>query len=140
MERKEFIKTSCTLCVVLGAGTLLASLASCASLPIYKADVQDNKVAVPLSLFATQNLQIVRPRGSEFDVALHKEADGTYTALLLSCTHADNALTSTGNGYVCNLHGSTFDAAGKVTKGPAERSLKSFTTSVINDNVIIKLT
>ena len=140
MERKEFIKKSCTLCVLLGAGSLIATLDSCASLPIFKVDVKDNKVAIPVALFEQQDMQIIRPRGNEYDVALHKNADGTYTALLLTCTHAENPLSSTGNGFVCNLHGSTFDKNGAVTMGPAEHPLKRYPTTIVNNEIIIKLT
>lgn len=141
MERKEFIKASCSLCILLGAGALISSLDSCGtSLAVYKTDIQDNKVTVPVSLFTSQQeLQIVRARGYEYDIAVRKSADNIYTALLLTCTHAENPLNSTGSGYICNLHGSTFDKTGAVTKGPAEHPLKSFTTSVINDTVVIKL-
>jgi Rieske Fe-S protein len=141
MERREFIKKSCSVCIAISAGLLMgSSLSSCSSVSVYKTASNQNKITVPVSLFAAADLQIIRLRDSEYDIALRKEQDGNYTALLLRCTHADNQLNSTGNGFYCTLHGSRFDKEGTVTKGPAEHPLKKFTTEIINDNIIIHLT
>ena len=137
MERREFLKKSCSACVAIGAGLMMGSLSSCASVSIYKTVINENKIAVPVSLFASADLQIIRPTDSEYDIALRKELNGNYTALLLRCTHAANQLNSSGNGFYCTLHGSKFDKEGIVTKGPAEHSLKKFTTEIINDSIII---
>lgn len=139
MQRREFIKAGCTLCVMASAGFMLGSLSSCASIPVYKTVMDGNKISVPVSLFAQSDLQIIRPKNSEYDIALRKEKDETYMALLMRCTHADNQLTSTGNGFFCNLHGSRFDREGGVTKGPAELSLKRYATQIISDNIIITI-
>ena len=139
MERKEFIKKSCTVCLAIGAGWMLTELAACAHLPIFKGQVKDNKVIVPLSLFATTDVQIVSVKGLDYDLSLRKEKNGSYTALLMRCTHADNALNSAGNGYVCTLHGSAFDKEGAVTQGPAEQSLKRYKTEVNTTDIIITI-
>ena len=92
---------------------------------------------MPLALFAASPLQIVRPNGWYRDIAVQKKEDGTYTALLLECTHQENSLTVTGNGFHCALHGSDFDRTGKVRKGPAEIPLTSYSTSVQTNSIII---
>jgi hypothetical protein len=74
---------------------MLSSLASCSSVPIYKTTISGNEVKVPASLFATNELQLVRPSGLGYDIAIRKEPDGSFFALLLRCTHADNQLIST---------------------------------------------
>jgi Rieske Fe-S protein len=117
----------------------MSSMSSCVSFPIYKTLIIDNKISVPVSLFTYSELQIIRSKTSEYDIALRKEKNETYTAILLRCTHADNQLTSTGNGFVCNLHGSKFDSEGLVIKGPAEFPLKKFSTEIIADNIVITL-
>ena len=140
MERREFLKGSCSLCFAVAAGMVsMESLFSCTSTSIFKTVVDENKIAVPASLFAQSNLQIIRAKTLEYDIALRKEPDGSYLALLLRCTHADNPLTSTGNGFTCNLHGSRFDEEGVVTKGPAEHPLKKFSSEIISENIIIHL-
>ena len=128
------------MCLAIGSGMLVGSLASCASaLPVFKTDIANNKVTVPVSLFANANFQLIQPKNLYYNIGLKKESDGTYTALLLRCTHADNQLTPAGNGYTCNLHGSKFDSEGHVVNGPAERPLKKYPTQVVSDQIIIHL-
>src|SRR5271154_1661208 len=102
MDRRKFVKQSCTLCLAVSSGMLVGSLASCASaLPVYKTDMANNKVSVPVSLFTNSDFQVIQPKNMYYNIGLKKEKDGTYTALLLRCTHADNQLTPTGNGFKC---------------------------------------
>lgn len=140
MKRRNFIKVSCTLCVGVGAGLGMMELfTSCSQMPIYKTDIVDKTIKIPESLFAESQFQRIRPKGLGYDIGLKKEDDGNYQALLLRCTHADNPLTVTGNGYVCNLHGSRFDSKGNVLQGPAETPLKSYSVAVANGEILIKL-
>jgi len=127
------------MCLAIGAGLVVGSLSSCAALPMYKATVDGNKIAVPASLFAQSSFQIVQAKGLYYNIGLRKETDNTYTALLLRCTHADNQLTPTGNGFKCSLHGSAFDTEGHVMQGPAEKPLTKYSTEVIQGNIIIHL-
>lgn len=128
------------MCLAVGAGLVAASaLSSCATLPIYKTAIANNKVSVPVALFAQSDFQVIQPKDLFYNIGLRKEKDGSYTALLLRCTHADNQLITTGNGFKCNLHGSTFDKEGQVTQGPAEHSLKKYKTEIIADQIIIHL-
>jgi len=137
MERKEFIKKSCTFCLAIGAGFMLTELAACAHLPVFKAEVKDNKIAIPLAMFAETKLQIISTKGLEYDIAVRKEKDNTYTALLMRCTHADNQLLSTGSGFTCSLHGSAYDQEGAVTHGPAETPMKQYKTTLTDTDIII---
>jgi Rieske Fe-S protein len=140
MDRRNFVKKSCSLCLAVGSGMFVGSLASCASaLPVYKASLSDNKIAVPVSLFLTSDFQLIQAKSLYYNIGLKKEKDGNYTALLLRCTHADNQLTPAGSGFKCTLHGSTFDIEGHVTRGPAEHPLKKYMTEVLSDRIIIHL-
>lgn len=139
MDRREFVKQSCTVCLAVSAGMAISTLSSCATLPVYKTGMANNKISVPVALFANSNFQLIQPEKLFYNICLRKESDGTYTALLLRCTHADNQLTLTGNGYTCNLHGSKFDQEGHVINGPAERNLKKYPAQVISDQIIITI-
>ena len=140
MDRRKFVKQSCTVCLLAGSGMLVASLESCGTaLPAYKATMANNKVAVPVSLFVNSDFQLVQPKGMYYNIGLKKEKDGTYTALLLRCTHADNQLIPAGNGFKCTLHGSAFDNEGHVTNGPAERPLKKYPVQIESDQIIIHI-
>ncbi len=139
MERREFLKKGCTFCLLAGAGLAVGSLASCSTLPVYQAAISNQQVAVPVSLFASGDVHVIQPKSMYYNIALKKEASGTYTALLLRCTHADNQLMVTGNGFKCNLHGSAYDQEGHVLQGPAEQPLHQYLTEIKNDQIIIHL-
>ena len=111
-----------------------------AAYAVFKTDIVDKKITMPLTLFATSPVQFVRPKGWYYDIAVQKKDENNYTALLLQCTHQENQLTPAGNnGYTCSLHGSQFDVNGNVRKGPAEKRLEQYATSIQNNNLIIEI-
>lgn len=141
MDRKEFIKRGCQTCLFSTAAFLLPSLTGCspAAFNVYKTTVAGNAITLPLSLFEKNNLQIIRPQGWQYDIAVQKKPAGNYTAILMECTHMENQLTASQNGFNCSLHGSRFNAEGNVIKGPAEFPLKMYTTSVQHDKLILSI-
>jgi Rieske Fe-S protein len=139
MQRREFLKSSCSYCLAVSSGLLLTSLSSCASAPVLEAQVVDNKITVPLSALAGSDIQILRPSNLLFDIALRREADGQFQALVLQCTHASNQLTQTGDGYTCPAHGSTFDIEGRVTRGPAELPLRHLPAEQSQNMIVVYL-
>jgi len=112
---------------------------SCGSIPVYDAPITEDRVKIPLSLFVGNEVHIIRPAGFPYNIALQRKSDGTFLALLLRCTHADNQVNYGGNGYVCNLHGSRYDAAGEVTRGPATRPLRKLMAEVRDLSVLLSL-
>ncbi|HTL81521.1 MAG TPA: Rieske (2Fe-2S) protein [Bacteroidia bacterium] len=140
MERRKFLKLSCSMCVAAaGAGILLPSLSGCSPIPVIKASVSDNTLTVPLTSFKDGKLAIVRSMKLDSDILLVKKSDSEVNALLMKCTHQDNPLTATATGLNCPTHGSSFDLDGNVTHDPATRPLKKYTTEVTATAVIIHL-
>ena len=141
MQRRKFVKSSCTVCLLAATGYMLPNLLSCspAAFKPLEADVVNNTISFPLSSFNTSGLQIIQPKGWEYNIAVQKKDDGSYETLLLQCTHQDNQLTSTGNGYTCSLHGSQFDKDGNVTHGPASEPLHKYITTVNNGEITINV-
>ena len=140
MDRRSFVRNGCNACVAIGTGLFLGSLESC-SAPVntFKTSQTNNKVSVPLTELANTDFKLVRLKNFGYDIGLQKQADGSYLALALICTHASNPLTKTGNGYACSLHGSRFDNEGNVKKGPAERSLVKLQSQQLGDQLEIQL-
>jgi len=121
---------------------MLPRLTGCSpasSLAVYKTSVINKQLQVPANLFDKSPVQIVRPAGWYYDIAVEKRADNTYKALLMQCTHQENQLTLTGTGFSCSLHGSQFDKEGHVKKGPAEDALTQYKVFTQNDNIIIEV-
>lgn len=140
MQRREFLRSSCNICILGAAGFVLPKLTGCSpALAVYKTSVVNKQVRVPLTMFTTQSTQIIRPAGWYYDIAVEKRPDNTYKALLMQCTHQENQLTKTGNGFSCSLHGSQFDKDGNVRKGPAEDALTQYKTYTVSEHLIIEI-
>ena len=118
---------------------IVPGMYGCATARIYNTEAENNMVRLPLALFLEKNIVITRIKGEEFDLAVLKKKEGTFDALQMRCTHAENALTYTGNGFICHVHGSTFANTGEVTKGPAEDKLKSYRIEMAGDILIIHI-
>jgi len=140
MERRKFLRSACGFCVLGAAGLLLPEiLTSCGTshATVYKTTIDQNRITVPLALFDNSTLQMVRPKGWFYDIAVIKNQDNTFSALLMKCTHMDNQLSVAGDGFSCSLHGSHFDKKGTVKKGPAERPLTNYKTTIEQTNITI---
>ncbi|MDP4254648.1 MAG: Rieske (2Fe-2S) protein [Bacteroidota bacterium] len=141
MERRKFLRSSCNACMYLAAGLILPGLSGCGpgTFPVMQAEISHGEVSVPLTAFDKSPLQLVRPKGWYYAIAVRKKEDQTYSALLLKCTHQDNPLTASRGGYSCNLHGSTFYPDGRVARGPAERTLKTYPVTIGQGQLTIQL-
>ena len=142
MDRRDFIKKTCGACAAISLGTLLSStlLESCktAAISVYKTAPSNGSVAIPLSSFSSAEFKLVRVSDYGYDIGVIKNGED-YTALLLMCTHAGQALTRTGNGYYCTLHGSRFSNSGEVLKGPASDPLQHLKIKKETHQLIIEL-
>jgi Rieske Fe-S protein len=141
MDRKEFIKGSCGVCLALSSGFMMSALLSSCKTPlgVVKTSSNNDVVTIPLTEFDKMDYKLVRVSNYDYDLAVQKKSDGTYETLLLMCTHAHNPLTKTGNTYYCTTHGSQFDHEGHVTKGPAEKDMIKLPTKVLKDHITIQL-
>ncbi len=143
MQRRAFLKGACKICLFGAAGAAIAAdLSSCSpktASSTFKPVVNNNEIEVPLSLFNNQPFQVISPEKFDYEIAVEKKSDNTYKALLLRCTHQDNQLTTTGNGFNCSLHGSKFDKEGNVIKGPADIPLQQLKTRIENNHLFIHI-
>ena len=139
MERRTFLKSSCNACLLLATGWILPALSGCGpgAYAVFNTEIKGDRVEVPDTAFAKSQLVLVRPKGWYYSIALRKKEDNSYSALLLKCTHQDNQLNAASDGYSCSLHGSAFNRDGQVTKGPAERALKTYPVTIENNQIII---
>jgi len=73
------------------------------------------------------------------NAVLGRDASGLY-AMSNICTHEGCAMEVSGSsgaeGLICNCHGSTFDANGGVTRGPARAALAHYKVDVASDGAI----
>lgn len=144
MQRGEFLKLSCTGCILGATGIVsvleLLSCASPAAISVYKTQVSEQSITVPESAVIPGKIVIIRAKGMDYDIALSKDTHSeaaNYYALVLRCTHFSNPLQVSGKDFTCSLHGSRFDEHGKVLNGPASKPLAQLPCSVSNGNILI---
>lgn len=139
MQRKTFLQQSCNVCLLAAAGLFSTALTGCGpgAYQAFSATPEDDRITIPKDLFARGSLVLVRPEGWYYAIALRKQNENTYSAILLKCTHQDNQLTASSGGVSCSLHGSAFNRDGQVVKGPAERALRNYPVTVQSDSIII---
>ena len=72
-------------------------------------------------------------------VVVARDDQGVY-AMSTICTHASCDMTTDGDvtngGMRCSCHGSTFDAAGRPTGGPARSPVRHFAVEIATDGTI----
>ena len=102
-------------------------------------------------LFRFLSYQTEPPAPTEFDLGLASNyapgsrtvlpdvpavllrSDHGFTALSLVCPHLGCTVESKPDGFACPCHGSRFDLQGKVTRGPAGKSLKTLRIETTSD-------
>lgn len=140
-SRREFLSTTCKVCGVafIGAG-LLTTASSCGSSKGATTGKEENKDEFKVDLSKlTQTHTVVYPSQLSFPVLLVKKGGDMYEALAMKCTHKGAKLADTGTLLHCGWHGSDFDYNGNVIKGPASTPLQKYATSVVNNQLVVKL-
>lgn len=134
MERKEFLKLTCSALAFGG----MASLAnSCSSFKVLKLETANGTIKIPLSEFLIENTKIIRTRQLPYDILVRKLPEGDFKAVVMKCSHQDWALNAGKKTLDCTYHGSAFDFDGKVLRGPAEKPLQTLKTKIENEFLIL---
>jgi Rieske Fe-S protein len=145
MDRREFLKNSCTAC--LSATLLTSMLTSCASTKYINGAMGKDGITIDIDEFASRqngnttyrSFIIVRNEALQYPVCVYRVDENNYSALWMSCTHQGAELQASGDRLQCPAHGSEFDNKGNVKTGPADRSLRSFPVTVTNNQLFIDL-
>lgn len=128
--------------VRLGAVVLAAALVpGCASLMTRRVPLEGGRVRLALRQYP----ELTEPGGSLrvlpdgwtdplYVLALD---GGEFVALSPICTHLGCTVDLSDDRLVCPCHGSTYDRAGRVLVGPAERDLRRFPVLATNDGMLI---
>ena len=145
MDRRGFIKNSCTAC--LSATIIGTALSSCAATKYISGKLGNDGLFIDTSEFVTKqngkavhrSFIIVRNDALQYPVCIYRLNDNEYSALWMSCTHQGTELQASGDRLQCTAHGSEFDNKGIVKTGPANKSLRSFPVTVSNNQLFIDL-
>ena len=145
MNRKEFI-TTCTRCS-LRALMVPALLEACASTKYLNAPIEGSDLVVSLTDFEilkNETIQyhkyiVVQHDSLQFPICVYRIAPDTYHALWMQCTHQGTELHVFGDRLQCPAHGSEFKINGAVQNGPADKPLRTFSTSIADNKLKIRL-
>ncbi|MBI1767369.1 MAG: Rieske (2Fe-2S) protein [Bacteroidetes bacterium] len=146
MNRREFISNTCIACAS-GAG-LSYLLSSCSSTHYVTGTLEQKGISIAVSEFTylqkgkpvNRDFIIVHHDNLEFPIYLSRIKENEYSALWMKCSHQGSELNAGGDYLYCSSHGSEFDRKGNAIHGPAEKNLRSFPTSILNNKVLIELT
>lgn len=136
-NRREFVQAAA--CLLAGA-----ALPGCAGVAAVR--VAPSNGAVRLStrelpqLARAGGYAKILPEGATTPIYVLAGEDGGYAALSPLCTHRGCTVNVEGARLVCPCHGSIFDRAGRVLKGPADEPLRSFPlTATPGGELVIRL-
>jgi len=140
MDRKNFIKTSCTLCGlgIIGAATFLES---CKKNNATKTTKSTNvNFSLDLAQTANSDLNTIGGSIASNGVIIVNSGSNSFVALAQTCTHegCDVEFNKTGNNFICPCHHGVFDINGNVTSGPPPTALKKY--SVVKNGNILTIT
>ena len=133
IDRRAFLE--------LVGGTLAMAAAGCASVVVTR--VTPANGAVRLSVRDYPQLAVpgghlkLQPEGMATPVYVLAMEDDRFVALSPICTHLGCTVAIEGSRLVCPCHGSTYDRAGRVLRGPAQRSLEQFPASLGADGELV---
>ena len=145
MDRRKFIKNSCTACI--SATVLAAVVSSCTSTKYISGKLGKDGLTVNMDEFViNQNGKqtfrsyiIIRNEALQYPVCVYRFSDRDYSALWMRCTHQGAELQASGDHLQCMAHGSEFDSKGTVKNGPADRNLRNFPVTVTGNELFIDL-
>jgi Rieske Fe-S protein len=116
-------------------------LTGCASLVVRSVTPVDGRIHLPLNRHPELNEAAgslrLQAEGMRQPIYVLTQTDGRYIALSPICTHLGCTVDVERDRLICPCHGSTYDRAGAVLKGPAERALTRFPTQVTGDGVLV---
>ena len=134
MDRRTFVE--------LAAGMFAtATLPACASVAITPVTPAGGMVRLPIRNFPQLaqpgGYLKIQPAGAATPVYVLALQDGRYAALSPICMHLGCTVNIEGAHLVCPCHGSTYDRAGEVLRGPTERPLKRFPATVTAEGELL---
>jgi Rieske Fe-S protein len=140
MDRREFVQR-CVSASAVASGSLI--LTGCASLAVRNVTPVNGRIHLALNRYpelteAGGSLR-VQADGMREPIYVLAQADGGFTAISPICTHLGCTVEIERDRLVCPCHGSTYDRAGSVLKGPAERSLSHYRTRLADGVLVIEL-
>ncbi len=131
----------------LGGGIISITLSGCSATHYATGTVESNGLSVLKAEFIyikkeqtlTRQYIIIQNDKLEFPIYLYRFSENEFSALWMKCAHQGAEVQASGDHLQCPAHGSEYDNRGTVRQGPAERNLRSFPVTVMDDKILIDL-
>ncbi|MFM1758541.1 MAG: hypothetical protein RL193_1118 [Actinomycetota bacterium] len=133
ISRRSFIAGVCAV-VALGGGEIPA-VANTGVKKLAGGRLSVNLKAVPALAKVGGAIRIGSVKG--VPVAIARTGTSKYIAFKLACPHQGVTLTQNENGWICNAHGSEFEADGDLVLGPATTGLTRVPIKISRNVAII---
>ena len=143
MNRRHFIKNSCVACMEAVAAS--GFLSACTTTRFVPGKIEKDGISVDPREFALKekgkyrSYIVIRNDSLLFPICLYRLSETDYSALWMQCSHQGAELNVSGDKLQCPAHGSEYNNRGNVTNGPADRDIRSFPVSLIDNQVFIDL-
>jgi cytochrome b6-f complex iron-sulfur subunit len=134
MNRKEFIQWCACAC----AFPALA-LTGCKTAEQIPAAYSEGKLSLPLAGYGNRKFAVIKNAKLPAPLYLTRNSEGSFSAVLLQCTHKNCELRPSPTVLTCPCHGSEFSTDGKVLSPPAVKPLTSFPVTADTEKIIIQL-
>ena len=129
MDRRDFVLTCSAAC--------LPMLGACAHLNYVNATSIGGRLAIAKTELSTAPFALVTTETLDFPIYVHRDPDGSYTAVLTRCMHRGCQVEPTDGHLVCPCHGSEYTNAGAVLKGPTRLPLVPFRVETDAEHIYI---
>ncbi|HUQ66104.1 MAG TPA: Rieske (2Fe-2S) protein [Flavitalea sp.] len=144
MDRRQFLKSSCTSCV---SATLFSSLmfTACTPTRYITGKLNNDGLIIEKDQFKVgdkgsySSFVVVRNENLLFPICIFRFNDHDYSAIWLKCAHMGAEVNVVGDMLQCPAHGSEYNNRGMVTNGPATSNLRTFPIVVNNNELFIDL-
>jgi len=141
--RREFCAQACRLASVAAGGALIAACGGSPTSSVDAGTPLPSLTATRTNGVLTLTIDASSALASVGGMALVNSPSGSFlvgrtsqdacTVLTAICTHDGCTVSGMENGiYVCPCHGSEFDPAGRVVRGPASAPLKTYSSQLSN--------
>ena len=149
MNRRDFIKNTCSAACACVGVSALSLLQSCEDNKAYEQNVDDNNNDIQFSIDISQSpyqdlesvggTAVLSPNSIDsLGLLLIRVSENNINAFSRRCTHSSysvNAFNSQGLAVCSSGHGGSFTTSGSVAAGPPSARLTSYNTS-LNESIL----
>ena len=137
IARRDFLIQFGTLSACVCTMSAMSMFNSCAPAKKIAVTETDNMVSFGVKSFGDQNFITIQTKKFDEPIFVSKQAEGSYVALRMLCTHKGCTLKTAPDKLVCPCHGSEFTTTGTVTKGPATKPLQNFRVTADSQSIVV---